>query len=147
MMSISNFFKKESENIIQKLKDIDSEITSLESFITSEGKYLGFIHSIEKQKNDMLEIIEKEKQLLEKKEISIKEVSKTTSLLNEKKLILKKFLEDKRWVEMESITDEIENLENEIFSLKYKIQAELAPIKRPFKKTKHVLTTMLFKSI
>jgi len=139
MMALSNYFKKESRAVIEKIKEIDSELESFKSFMLSGGKDIKFAHTLGSENKIIFELLEKQKALQKSSQGIAKQSASVSEAKKEKEQQLQKLISSSEWNEMEALSEEIEKLESQAFALKSRIQGELAPLKRPLKKAKHIL--------
>lgn len=137
--ALSMFFKKESEEIVQKIKEAKTRMTEFSSFLNSKGRVMSFLSDLQEKEAILSTLFEKQQTLQSRESTLLRE---TNTLEGEKMNLeaeLKSLQRTREWKEMESLSEDVERLERDVLSHQYKIEGELSPLKRPLKKTKHVL--------
>lgn len=136
-ISMSTFFKSESEGIVMKVKQIDTLIQEMQG-ILSPGNSLEYLFLLSERKKSILSL--SEKQILLKKRLQEKENERKT--FEEEKMSVddefQKFLSGS-WKESEQLDDSIKNLEAKMQQIQYMLEGEFAVLRRPLKKAKHLL--------
>lgn len=148
MMSLSNFFKKQIQPVIEHIKKIDLALSELKKLL--DNSKMKVIHDLDNYSKSILELLEKANQVDSKKSSVDKEISSLVLEKESKQNDLENVLNSDQWEKIKSVQESIKNSENELFSLKINIQEKLNPLKRPLKKAAHLgnkdLVSSLFKT-
>jgi DNA repair exonuclease SbcCD ATPase subunit len=142
-MALSNFFKKESEAVIQKLKEIETAVSGLGLFLSSDGKVVDFMSSLERDAGEIVSLLENENALRKRLKHLAEEAEKLAEERERANSELKELLGGEEWQEAEREGRFVERLEREINELRYNIGGELSSLKRPLKKAKHIMESPL----
>jgi hypothetical protein len=135
---MSNYFRRESNELIKGMSSLDNTISSLKEFLDQEGRIL-------ETKINVKEGMEKHKSLqeraskLESDENEIKKkIEETENKVKTAAKELESFLNSSRWDELDTLKTKIDSLKNETFKIEYQIRGDLSYLKRPLKKAKHI---------
>jgi hypothetical protein len=139
MVMISNYFKRECSDVINKMKWVEENVKSLGNFLDSDARVMRLVQdvntSVEKQGEWLREL-----NSIEKRELELQNKLKDLKRVRiEKESGLKELLKSREWKELELIKKEVEGIRKEMSDIENRVNEEISSVKRPFKKLKHVL--------
>ncbi len=133
---ISNYFKKEADNIIKNLKSIEQVLNSFDKKLQG-CTILKLIDDVREKlgkRNELLgQLKETEKLQLE---ISM-EINKHNASFDAQKKELREISSDAKWDELYKTKSELEKTEHEIGRIKSGLISDISSIRRPMKKLIH----------
>jgi len=134
---ISNFFKKEAGAVFEGIKEAETGLESLDSFMKNEAV-------IKKTVQDVRTIVSEEARverqlnfLVKKEEEAGLKLKSTKKAKKDRMAELDSLLESNEWKAMESMKKETEELRERASRLKSQIVQELSAVNRPLKKLEH----------
>ncbi|HLD56963.1 MAG TPA: hypothetical protein VJA47_01575, partial [archaeon] len=134
---VSVYFKKEAEQIIKTLKNVDHILSVFDKKLNSEGLVLEVVENIE-NKTQTIEQLKNQKEKSEKERSQLlKQQDGLDSLLLKQKTELEKINSDERWDKLNESREWIKKVDDEINKIKYSVKEEISSLKRPIKKVLH----------
>ncbi len=131
---IPRYFKKEAENLVASLKNIESLVFLINKKTSSEGKLLKDIEDISSKINDIRNLKEKLK-VTEKSALEVAlETNKLRASLESQKSESEKILSDKKWSDLIQTKQELEAIDAEMKKIKSGLNQDISSIRRPLKK-------------
>ncbi len=134
---ISVYFKKETEQIIKALKNIDKTLGDFDKKLNSDGIILQTIETITKK----IDSIKQRENITDRTAMEInkikKQIEKTKNDLEKQNAELDEINNDIRWSGIKKIVEELGKIDDEMNRILYSVREDISSVKRPIKKILH----------
>ena len=134
---ISNYFKKEADQIIRILKNVDNLLVSFDKKLNSDGEILKVTEEVENKLDEHNNVFND----LAETETSLcyfyGEIEKQKNLLSSLNSDLEKINADSLWTEMDAVRKQASSLDSELQKLRYAFNEEISSVRKPLKKVLH----------
>ena len=142
--ALSTFFPKESKPVIEQLRKIDAALKAYQAFLKDEGKVMTFLADLSRVSRTLNTLFNEEATLQSRKGPLQDKRTHIEHDQSQAARALEQLHESPEWTLLEEREQDMETLERELLQKKHQIIGELAPLKRPLKKAKHVTTSRVW---
>lgn len=134
---LSRYFKKDSERVVQHIKEAEERVSSLKSFLEGDFGASDFVGDVERRMRE-IERMEQERRQNEARIEEMKDrVAYLKRLKEEKEKEFLELLKDRRWKKINEYEKEISGLKIRSMDTEMDIRNRLSEITRPMKKLEH----------
>ncbi len=138
---ISIYFKKEADDAIKALKNIDNLLSTFDKKLNSEGQVLELVESVTNKTKRFFELEKQLKEAQKTKGEAENETVKKEKDIEKLNQELEKINSDKGWEELNKTNKELNDLKTNSGKIKHSFREELSSINRPLKKVSHASET------
>jgi len=134
---ISNYFKKEADEMIRVLKQLDTLLANFDKKLKSDGEVLKLVEQISTKVQNHSNLRRKLACLQKDSEFVNQDIEKQKNILNSLNVDMEKIGSDKRWADLDIIKKEIFSLNSDLQKLKSSFNEDISSIRKPIKKILH----------
>lgn len=134
---ISNYFKREADQIIKSMKNIDQILGAFKEKMDSEGSILFLIDDLSKEMPEYRDFSARLNDIGKAELEMSMEINRGNSELDSRKAMLGKIKSGKSWEELQQVKNDLETISSEIVKAAYGFSEVISEIKRPVKKIIH----------